>query len=80
MERKKVHVKRKLRRRKVCPFRKDKVTFIDYKDIDTLLRYVSERGKITPKRNSGVSSKFQRMLAISIKRARYMGLLPFCKD
>lgn len=65
------------RRRKECPFRKEKVTFIDYKDVTTLKRFVSPRGKILPSRITGVSAKYQRMLARAIKRARQLALLPY---
>ena len=57
---------------------KDKV--IDYKDIKTLSRFITERGKIVPARISGVSQKDQRELAKAIKRARHLGLLPFVRN
>jgi len=53
---------------------------IDYKDIKMLMRYVSERGKITPSRISGVSQKDQRKLTQAIKRARHLGLVPFVRN
>ncbi|HIU65717.1 MAG TPA: 30S ribosomal protein S18 [Candidatus Enterousia avicola] len=53
---------------------------IDYKDTKTLLRYITERGKIVPSRISGVSQKDQRELAVAIKRARHLGLLPFVRN
>lgn len=53
---------------------------IDYKDVKTLMRFVSERGKITPSRISGVSQKNQRKLAQAIKRARHLGLVPFVRN
>ena len=64
------------RRRKSCPFSgsKDK---IDYKDIKTLTKFISERGKIIPSRISAVSAKKQRELSKAIKRARYIGLMPY---
>ncbi len=65
------------RRRKKCPFTAAGVREIDYKDVDTLKRFVTERGKILPKRITGVSAYHQRLLADAIKRARYMALLPF---
>jgi small subunit ribosomal protein S18 len=74
---KKVHIKRRSKRRKVCIFCIDKIKVLDYKNIDYFKRFTSERGKIVPKRNSGVCAKHQRLLANAIKRARYIGLIPF---
>ena len=65
------------RRRKSCPFTGDGAPVIDYKDIRLLQRYVSERGKIVPSRITAVSAKKQRELARAIKRARFLGLLPY---
>jgi small subunit ribosomal protein S18 len=65
------------RRRKTCPFSGDHAPKIDYKDVRTLSRYVSERGKIVPSRITAVSAKKQRELARAIKRARFLGLLPY---
>ena len=65
------------RRRKSCPFTGDKAPAIDYKDSRLLMRYISERGKIVPSRITAVSAKKQRLLAQAIKRARFLGLLPF---
>ena len=65
------------RRRKTCPFSGPNAPKIDYKDVRLLQRYVSERGKIVPSRITSVSAKKQRELAIAIKRARHLGLLPF---
>ena len=65
------------RRRKTCPFSGDQAPKIDYKDVRTLGRYVSERGKIVPSRITAVSAKKQRELARAIKRARFLGLLPY---
>lgn len=67
-------------RRKVCVFCVDKVTDIDYKDINRLRRFVSDRGKIEPRRKSGTCAKHQRVLAIAIKRARHLALLPFTAE
>jgi small subunit ribosomal protein S18 len=64
-------------RRKVCGFCVDKVRVADYKDIKRLQRYVSERGKILPRRRTGTCAKHQRGLTTAIKRARHMALLPF---
>jgi len=65
------------RRRKSCPFSGDQAPKIDYKDVKLLSRFVSERGKIVPSRITAVSNKKQRLLAQAIKRARFLGLLPY---
>ena len=65
------------RRRKVCPFSGANAPPLDYKDVKLLQRYVSERGKIVPSRITAVSAKKQRELAQAIKRARFLGLLPY---
>ena len=65
------------RRRKTCPFSGDKAPKIDYKDVKLLQSYVSERGKMVPSRITAVSAKKQRELARAIKRARFLGLLPY---
>lgn len=64
-------------KRKVCFFCRDKVKIIDYKDPAKLRPYISDRGKISPRRKSGACAKHQRALATSIKRARHLALLPF---
>lgn len=64
-------------RRKVCMFCVDKVEFIDYKDVNKLRKFITEKGKIIPRRMSGVCAKHQRELATQIKRARVIALLPF---
>ena len=68
------------RRKKVCIFCADKVDFIDYKDSGKLRKFISERGKILPRRISGTCAKHQRQLTTAIKRARNMALLPFVTD
>lgn len=65
---------------KRCWFTENGVVAIDYKDIDLLRRFVSERGKISPRRNTGTSPKMQRELAKAVKRARHIALLPFVKE
>jgi small subunit ribosomal protein S18 len=65
------------RRRKTCPFSGDNAPVIDYKDVKLLLRFTSERGKIVPSRITAVSAKKQRELAKAIKRARFLGLMPY---
>ena len=72
--------KRMKPRKKVCYFTKNHIKYIDYKDVDLLKKYISPSGKITPKRITGTSAKYQRRLATAIKRARYMALLPFVAD
>jgi small subunit ribosomal protein S18 len=64
-------------KRKVCFFCRDKVQTIDYKDPAKLRPYISDRGKISPRRKSGACAKHQRALARAIKRARHLALLPF---
>ena len=65
------------RRRKTCPFSGPNAPKIDYKDTRLLSRYISERGKIVPSRITAVSASKQRLLALAIKRARFMALLPY---
>lgn len=65
------------RRRRGCPFRVNGKCEIDYKDVDTLRMYVTDSGKIRPRRQTGACSKCQRALATAIKRARYLALLPY---
>lgn len=67
-------------RKKVCNFCVDKAVEIDYKDVAKLRKYITEKGKIIPRRMSGVCARHQRMLATAIKRARYMGLLPYVAE
>lgn len=70
------------RKRKVCPFATAgfKTTDIDYKDVDTLSRFITERGKVLPRRITGVSARFQRKLSAAIRRSRMMALLPFVAE
>src|SRR3954449_6532781 len=67
-------------RRKVCTFCVDKVSYIDYKDIARLRRHLSERGKIEPRRKTGTCAKHQRALAVALKRARHVALLPYTAE
>ncbi len=73
-------------RKKVCIFcskgkdAKEKVAVIDYKDVEMLKRFISPNGKISPRRVTGTCAKHQREVAIAIKRARFMALLPFVID
>ncbi|NWJ97412.1 MAG: 30S ribosomal protein S18 [Chloroflexi bacterium] len=64
-------------RRKVCQFCVDKVREVDYKDFQRLRRYLSDRGKIEPRRKTGTCARHQRSLTTAIKRGRYMALLPY---
>lgn len=64
-------------RRKVCAFCADKVESIDYKDISRIRKFISERGKILPKRMSGNCARHQRELTIAIKRARHVAMMPY---
>jgi len=65
------------KRSRSCPFTEAGVKSIDYKDIETLSQFITEHGKIIPRRITGISLRHQRMLTNAIKRARYMALLPF---
>ena len=68
------------RKRKFCKFKAEKIDYIDYKSVEILRGFIPERGKIAPRRQTGTSAKFQRMLATAIKRARFMALLPYRRD
>lgn len=68
---------RRYGRSKVCNFCVDRVKHIDYKNADALRRYVTDRGKIVPRRQTGTCAKHQRALARAVKRARHVALLPF---
>ena len=68
------------RRRKVCAFCTEADAVIDYKDVATLKKYVSERGKILPRRITGTCAKHQRALTVAIKRARHIALMPYVQD
>ncbi|MBN2372797.1 30S ribosomal protein S18 [bacterium] len=70
----------KFRRRKICKFCESKMSHIDYKDVRRLRGYMTERGKIIPRRISGNCARHQRMLTRSIKRARNIALLPFTAE
>ena len=68
------------KRKKVCAYCVDKVEHIDYKDPAKLRRYLSERGKIRPRRTTGICAAHQRQLTVAIKRARHIALLPYVAD
>ncbi len=78
--RKKRRERDRLGRKKKCFFTENGYSCIDYKDIDLLKRFVTERGKISPRRNTGTCAKFQRMLATAVKRARHVALLPYVRE
>lgn len=67
-------------RRKVCNFCVEKSEYIDYKDVAKLRKYMAESGKILPRRMTGVCARHQRELAVAIKRARQMALIPYVAD
>ena len=67
-------------RKKVCSFCVDKVECIDYKDINKLNKYTSDRAKILPRRVTGTCAKHQRQLTVAIKRARHIAILPYISD
>jgi small subunit ribosomal protein S18 len=73
-------MKKEIRAKKVCRFTQNNIKYIDYKDVKLLQKYTTEQGKIIPKRITGTSSKYQRQLALAIKRARHMALLPYVSD
>ena len=68
------------RRKKVCQFCSEKVDFVDYKDTETLKKYITERGKILPKRITGTCAIHQRAVTTAVKRARTVALLPYVAD
>ncbi len=68
------------RRKKVCQFCADKEAVVDYKDVETLKKYVSERGKILPRRITGTCTMHQRHITTAVKRARTVALMPFDAD
>jgi len=65
------------RRRKFCRFTAEKVTYIDYKDVETLKQFITENGKIVPSRITGTKARYQRQLTLAIKQARYLALMPY---
>jgi small subunit ribosomal protein S18 len=67
-------------KRKVCNFCADKITDINYKDVTRLRKYISERGKILPRRISGNCARHQRLLTVAVKRARIIAFLPFTSE
>ena len=75
-----IQKRRGRRKKRVCLFCADKVTAIDYKDVAKLRKYISERGKILPRRASGNCARHQRAMTMNVKRARHMALMPYTQD
>lgn len=75
-----INKKRGRRKKKVCAFCVDKATSVDYKDVAKLRRFISERGKILPRRITGNCAKHQRLLTTAIKRARHISILPYIQE
>ena len=67
-------------RKKVCSFCMEKIDEIDYKDVDKLKKYVSDKGKILPRRATGACAKHQREITLAVKRARHIAILPYTQD
>jgi small subunit ribosomal protein S18 len=72
--------KERRKKRRQCNFCADKIEYIDYKDISKLRRYITERGKILPRRITGNCANHQRQITIAIKKARTMALLPYTSE
>lgn len=73
-------IKQEQPKKKFCRFKKYGIKYIDYKDIEFLKKFVNEQGKLLPRRLTGNSLKYQRKVAVAIKKARQMALLPFVTD
>lgn len=71
---------KKMQKKKVCVFCVEKITELDYKDVSKVRKFITEKGKILPRRMSGVCAKHQRMVANAVKRARVMALIPYRAD
>ena len=69
-----------VRKKKYCRFRKSGIKYIDYKDPEFLKKFLNEQGKILPRRITGTSIKYQKKVAVAIKRARFLALLPYVTD
>ncbi len=67
-------------RKKYCRFKKFGIRYIDYKDPDFLLQFINEQGKLLPRRITGNSLKYQRKIAVAVKRARHLAMLPYVAD
>jgi len=68
------------KRKKYCRFRRFGIKYVDYKDVDFLMNFINEQGKLLPRRITGNSLKYQRKVAQAVKRARHLGLLPYTTD
>lgn len=75
-----IHSTQQDKNNKFCRFKRSGIKFIDYKDPEYLLKFVSDQGRITPRRITGTSLKYQRRMAQAIKRARHLALLPYVAD
>ncbi|MEA3494894.1 MAG: 30S ribosomal protein S18 [Bacteroidota bacterium] len=75
-----INPRERQRKKKFCWFKKNNIKYIDYKDASFLVKFLDEYGKITPRRYTGTSLKFQRKLAQAVKRARHLALLPYVTD
>jgi small subunit ribosomal protein S18 len=69
-----------IKKKKYCRFRKNRIRYIDYKDPEFLKKFLNEQGKILPRRLTGTSLKFQRKIAVAIKRSRHLAMLPYVTD
>ena len=69
-----------IKKKKYCRFRKNRIRYIDYKDPEFLKKFLNEQGKILPRRLTGTSLKYQRKVAVAIKRARHIAMLPYVAD
>ena len=68
------------KKKKYCMFQKSGIKYVDYKDSDFLIRFINEQGKILPRRLTGTSLKYQRKVAVAVKRARHLALMPYVAD
>ena len=75
-----IQKRRGRRKKRVCNFCVDKITSIDYKEIGKLRKFISERGKILPRRVTGNCAKHQRAMTVNVKRARHMALMPYTSE
>ena len=69
-----------IKKKKYCRFRKNRIRYIDYKDPEFLKKFLNEQGKILPRRLTGTSLKYQRKIAVAIKRSRHLAMLPYVTD
>lgn len=69
-----------IKKKKYCRFQKNRIKYIDYKDAEFLKKFLNEQGKILPRRITGTSVKYQHKVAVAVKRARHLGMLPYVID